>query len=119
MTITMRMPVRSSRMAFRPASISLSSGISAGSSVSLLWPHHYPLQHALSGNYYNRAGAVVGLAFPERSRSVLFIGNHGTTANWCYGTGAECNDPCMSQRGEHAYPYQHQIWAYDANDLLD
>ena len=39
------------------------------------------------------------------------------TGTFCYGEGATCNDPTDSSKGNHAYPYQYQVWAYDANDL--
>jgi hypothetical protein len=48
---------------------------------------------------------------------VLFFGRQGT-GPYCYGTGDECNDPVDGSKGTHAYPYRHQVWAYDANDLL-
>lgn len=75
---------------------------------------------------------VVGIAFPVGSKSVLFIGRHAKGA-YCYGPGTSdkslegkpdgqgnvwCYDPVSSSKGTHAYPYVHQIWAYDADDLL-
>jgi hypothetical protein len=56
------------------------------------------------------------MAFPNGSRSVLFIGRQGIGV-FCYGTGTECGDPVDESKGTHAYPYIHQIWAYDALDL--
>jgi hypothetical protein len=70
--------------------------------------------------YYNLATEIRGLAFVPGTRSVLFIGRHGI-GEYCYGTGGvegDCYDPVDSSKGTHAYPYVHQIWAYDANDLL-
>lgn len=83
---------------------------------------YYPLAHPLAqpdtqNLLYNLATQIVGVAFPEGSRSVLFFGRHGT-GPYCYGTGAECGDPADDSKGTHAYPYQHQVWAYDANDLV-
>ncbi len=66
---------------------------------------------------YVRGDAVGGVAFPTGTRSVLFIGVHGS-GQPCYGEGAACGDPVSSYKGDHAYPYVHQVWAYDANDLL-
>ena len=71
---------------------------------------------------YSGANAVIGgsdmingVVFPDGSKSVLFIGRHGDT--YCYGTGAECNDPIVEDKGTHGYPYHYQIWAYNADDL--
>ncbi len=80
----------------------------------------YPAEHPLapwSGTsaLYNGATVIGGLAFPAGSRSVLFFGRHGDT--FCYGTGEECGDPAESDKGNHAWPYRHQVWAYDAGDL--
>jgi len=58
-----------------------------------------------------------GLAFPSGMRSVLFFGMHGNGA-FCYGESAECGDPAHNSKGEHTYPYEHRVWAYDANDLV-
>jgi hypothetical protein len=64
-----------------------------------------------------QSDAVVGMAFPAGSRSVLFFGRHGS-GPYCYGTGAECSDPADGSKGTHAYPYVHQVWAYDAAELV-
>jgi hypothetical protein len=64
---------------------------------------------------FNGATKIGGVAFPAGTRSVLFIGRHGD--KHCYGEGAQCGDPIESSKGNHAYPYRHQIWAYDAADL--
>lgn len=81
---------------------------------------------------FNGSTNIGGVAFPSGSRSVLFIGRQGTGAR-CYGTGTTnkalhntphpqgerwCYDPTNSYKGDHAYPYRHQVWAYDATDLL-
>jgi len=80
----------------------------------------YPAEHPLAdwngtGPLYNGATVIGGLAFPSGSRSLLFFGRHGET--FCYGTGDECGDPAESDKGNHAWPYRHQVWAYDAEDL--
>ncbi len=81
--------------------------------------------------YFTGVTRLGGMAFPPGTRSVLFIGRHGTT--FCYGTGTGtqslhgksdgqgnvyCYDPVDYSKGSHGYPYKHQIWAYDAADLL-
>ena len=99
----------------------------------------YPLGNATtqSGTTQNQifvqSDVIAGVAFPPGTRSVLFFGRHGTGA-YCYGPGTSnpslagqpsgegddwCYDPAQSSKGTHAYPYRHQVWAYDANDLLE
>ena len=57
---------------------------------------------------------------------------HRPGAEFCYGTGTAdaskhgtiglnneqfCYDPTSTDKGQHAYPYRYQIWAYDLNDF--
>jgi hypothetical protein len=84
---------------------------------------YYPLKTPLAdvskqNPYYNLATSFGGIAFPGKTRSVLFFGRHGI-GPYCYGTGEECNDPVDPSKGTHAYPYIYQIWAYDVDDLVD
>lgn len=83
------------------------------------YPLATPLANADTANpYYTRADNIGGVAFPPGTRSVLFIGRHGTGLP-CYGLASECNnDKANIYKGEHSYPYAMQVWAYDANDLL-
>ena len=82
----------------------------------------YPLSAAIDGDpdkkssLWNLTSEVRGMVFPEGSSSVLYFGTHGV-GDYCYGTGSACGDPQRSSKGTHAYPYQYQIWAYDAADL--
>lgn len=79
---------------------------------------------------FNGSTKIGGVAFPNGTRSVLFVGRHGT--NFCYGAGTStpslngkpdgqgnvyCYDPTDSSKGGHGFPYRHQVWAYDAADL--
>lgn len=66
---------------------------------------------------------------------MLFFGTHGI-GPYCYGCGCAegsaaspsctptadcpeyCYDPADGSKGTHSYPYRHQVWAYDANDLV-
>lgn len=96
----------------------------------------YPDDHQGLGAYdranefFSSASMVGGIAFPSGTRSVLFIGRHGST--YCYGEGTKdmalhmkphplgtswCYDPSNSDKGTHGFPYRHMVWAYDANDL--
>lgn len=83
----------------------------------------YPLDHPLgtgwgsTSDLFNGTTVMAGAVWPEGTRSVLFFGRQGI-GEWCYGTGAACNDPVNAYKGTHAYPYVYQIWAYDARDLL-
>lgn len=89
---------------------------------------YYPLVNPVCGSVgceasqnsvFNLTTRLGGMAFPSGSRTVLFIGAHGT-GRYCYGTAQECgNDANLPDvKGPHAQPYRYQIWAYDANDLV-
>ncbi len=86
-----------------------------------------------TNDLFIQSDAVVGVAFPAGSRSVLFVGTHGQ-GEYCYGPGTSdqslhgtpdgegnvyCYDLVSSAKGTHAYPYVHQVWAYDADELLE
>jgi hypothetical protein len=82
--------------------------------------------------YWNNAGYGYrgGGVIPDVGRSILFFGTQGM-GKWCYGCGSPANPPqCESgcteccfekvnpgDKGMHAYPYQHQILAYDLEQL--
>ncbi|MDT7041968.1 hypothetical protein [Candidatus Nitronereus thalassa] len=83
---------------------------------------YYPATHPLDewgeeSTIFNGTSEVKGVVFPRNSRTVLFFGQQGV-GPFCYGTPTECNDPIGDYKGNHAYPYVTQIWAYDALDLL-
>jgi hypothetical protein len=88
---------------------------------------YYPSGHPTLGDwngtnaYFNGTTQIRGLAFPSGTRSLLFIGRHGT-GTFCYGSGGssggDCYDPADSSKGNHAYPYVYQVWAYNGVDLL-
>jgi hypothetical protein len=82
----------------------------------------YPLDHPLApvdeqNDSFNLTTQITGIAFPPGTRSVLFFGRHGA-GPFCYDTAEVCGDPVDPYKGPHAYPYFHQVWAYDALDLL-
>jgi hypothetical protein len=84
----------------------------------LYYPPAHPLgQWGTQNPYVNGSTSIRGLVFPARTRSLLLFGRHGT-GPFCYGSGAECNDPADQSQGTHAYPYEYYVWAYDALDLL-
>ncbi len=89
---------------------------------------YYPLSNAVCGSVgceatqnsiFNLTTRVGGMAFPPGTRTVMFVGATGV-GPYCYGTALACgNDTAMPDvKGPHAQPYQYQIWAYDANDLV-
>ena len=80
---------------------------------------------------YGATTYIRGMAVIAGTRTVLYFGNNGMGA-YCYGNGTadqslagtvgadgarSCYDPTESGKGQHAYPYRYQVWAYDLNDL--
>lgn len=102
---------------FNPASID--SGNDIGAVELLRYTSDNPLGpgEQTQNPYFNLNTRVEGVVFPNGTRSVLFFGEHGI-GPYCYGDGAQCGDPADESKGNHAYPYVYQVWAYDANDLL-
>jgi hypothetical protein len=118
---------------FDPADVGTVEEVSGN---TLVW---YPLAEPLSpetaqSDLFNLSTSIPGVAFPPGTRSILFIGRHGT-GPYCYGSGTSdpdlhgsptgdgsdiwCYDPTDDSKGNHAYPYRHQVWAYDAAELLE
>lgn len=82
---------------------------------------YYPQDHTVNSwdvqsTFFNGTTRVRGVVLPPGTRSVLFFGRHGL-GPFCYGTGADCNDPYDQYKGTHAPPYVYYVWAYDVNDL--
>lgn len=102
---------------FDPSDIE--SGGNASATTLLLYTSDNPLGpgEQTQNDYFNLNTRVEGVVFPNGTRSVLFFGEHGI-GPYCYGDGVECGDPADESKGNHAYPYVYQVWAYDANDLL-
>lgn len=98
--------------------------VGAGGSVPAQMLIGYPYGRQLGPGvetqnpYFNLTTNITGLVFPNGTRSVLFFGRHGT-GRYCYGESSACGDPSGDYKGNHAYPYKYQVWAYDANDMLD
>jgi hypothetical protein len=83
-----------------------------------------------SNPVYGATVEMGGLALIAGTRTALFIGRNGI-GEFCYGNGTGdkslagtlgpdneklCYDPVSSSKGQHAYPYRYQIWAYDLDD---
>ncbi|MBY0496291.1 MAG: hypothetical protein K2Y23_18950 [Cyanobacteria bacterium] len=96
---------------------------------------YYPQQHATLGPWeganevFGGTTEVAGVAIIDRA--VLFAGRNGM-GPFCYGQGTGdarvaseprtdgekfCYDPTSNDKGQHAFPYRLQFWAYDINDL--
>lgn len=122
-----------SAFAFDPA------GLTAGKSVPAEPLLYYPTDHATLGAWegsnptYGGTTQVGGVALIRGTSTALFIGRNGTGA-FCYGGGTGdravadsrgadgekmCFDPTNSDKGQHAYPYRYQMWAYDLNELAE
>lgn len=110
----------------------------------------YPDDHPSLGAYGTVTSTMGGVgiaeaqavAFPDKTRSILFFGRIGSALTWEYGEGT--NNPLLNGtivpnlpldasglpvrywydpeqvgwKGGHGYPYTYQIWAYDALDLV-
>lgn len=98
---------------------------------------YYTLEHATLGPWeganqvYGGTTVMGGMAIPNGTRSLLYFGLNGT-GTFCYGNGTNteslagtndpeghpyCYDPLNASKGQHAYPYNYEVWAYDLNDL--
>jgi len=84
--------------------------------------------------FWNGNGAYHGAVIPPGARSILYFGEQGYKNPFCYGEPTSdpaldfqpvpgepgviyCYDPVGGGKGQHGYPYQEQIVAYDLNDL--
>jgi len=94
---------------------------------------YYDADHRTLGQFegsnpvFGGTTLVGGLALVGGTRTALFFGSNGT-GEFCYGNGTAdkalvgkrgddgstyCYDPSSSDKGQHAYPYRYQMWAYD------
>ena len=87
------------------------------------YSNSYPLAPRKGTNpYYNALSRKGGMVFVRGSSSVLIWGGHGAyepPSEVCYGKPKACNDP-TGHKGYHATftQYRHQIWVYDADEIL-
>jgi hypothetical protein len=102
---------------FNPEAVGQQSSVSATDLVHYTSSNPLGTGESTQNPYFNLTTRVNGVVFPNGTRSVLFFGHHGI-GPYCYGDGAECGDPSDDSKGTHAYPYRYQVWAYDANDLV-
>jgi hypothetical protein len=100
---------------------------------------YYSMDHPTLGPWeganatYGATTEVGGVALIGGTSTALFIGRNGS-GTFCYGNGTAnrglvdtrgadgekyCFDPVTADKGQHAYPYRYQMWAYDLNDLAE
>jgi hypothetical protein len=76
---------------------------------------------------WNWTATVGGCCIPNGTGSILFFGSNGI-GKYGYAKGGSVDttpgdgetwmyDPPLNTKGEHAYPYRKQIWAYDLRDF--
>jgi len=115
-SIVTRTSLGPSAWVFDPNQIGVTNPVPATQVVGYPDGHWTLGDYSQANSYMGGSDTVAGVVWPTGSRTVLFFGRHGDT--YCYGTGAECNDPADDSKGGHGYPYHARIWAYDANDLF-
>jgi hypothetical protein len=119
-----------SALSFDPAQI---GGATTPASPLVYYNSEHPTLGIFSGANATWGGTagMGGVALIGGTRTALFVGRNGL-GEYCYGNGTAtqalhgtpspdgskwCYDPTSADKGQHAYPYRFQIWAYDLNDL--
>jgi hypothetical protein len=127
-----------SRTSYGPAAFTFDPAeVDAGKNASAHALLYYTSDHQTLGSWegsnptYGGTMQVGGLALIAGTRTALFVGRNGT-GPFCYGIGTGdreldgtrspdgeryCFDPTTSDKGQHAYPYRYQMWAYDLSEL--
>jgi hypothetical protein len=115
---------------FDPNRLAASAGSTVPAKTLLFYPYEAALENSVPGQIqevWNWTSIPRGCAVPNGTRTVMFIGRHGT-GEFQYGVGGTeghtnntpqvpIYDPSDNSTGEHAWPYRYQVWAYDASDL--
>ena len=125
-----------SRTSVGPAAFSFDPAKVGQAKVSATPLLYYTGDHATLGPWeganstYGASTGIRGLALIAGTRTALYFGRNGLGRH-CYGNGTadkaldntrgpdgemRCYDPASNDKGQHAYPYRYQIWAYDLND---
>ena len=125
------------RSSFGPAAFSIDLSKVGEPAVPATPLVMYPGDHPALGPWngsnptYGGTTQIGGMVIVPGTRSMLFLGSNGR-GPFCYGEGTAdksldgrpapggekyCYDPISPDKGQHAYPYSYQIWAYDLNDL--
>jgi hypothetical protein len=127
-----------SRTSFGPSAFAINPAQVGQPEVNAMPLLYYTGDHATLGQWsgsnptYGATTSIAGLVIVPGTRSLLYFGSNGT-GPYCYGPstnepgkagttetqGGEpyCYDPLYPHKGQHAYPYNTQVWAYDLNDL--
>lgn len=105
-----------SAFAFNPVDLGKANPVRATPLVYYSQGHPTLGKWNQSGPQFNGTTEIRGTVFPEGTNSLLYFGRQGI-GPFCYGTGSECSDPANDSKGNHAYPYVYQVWAYDAEHL--
>lgn len=113
--------------------------VTAGKSAAAEPLLYYPKDHPTLGNWeasnptYGGTMQLGGAALINGTRTALFAGRNGL-GEFCYGHGTsdeslhgkrgpdgetQCFDPTTTDKGQHAYPYRYQFWAYDLSELAE
>ena len=127
-----------SRTSYGPAAFAFDPAlIDSGKNAPAYPLMYYTSDHQTLGAWegsnptYGGTMQVGGLALIAGTRTALFIGRNGL-GPFCYGEGTGdqakanqrgpggeryCYDPTSADKGQHAYPYRFQMWAYDLSEL--
>lgn len=118
---------------FDPAEVK--AGTTAEAHPLLYYPHDRPTlgRWEASNPTYGGTMQLGGAALINGTRTALFVGRNGL-GEFCYGNGTsdeslkgtrgpdgetQCFDPTSTDKGQHAYPYRYQFWAYDLAELAE
>jgi hypothetical protein len=124
-----------SRTSFGPSAFAFDPN-KLGQTQTLSQLLYYPQAHPLAtwdatSELFNGTTKIGGIVFPQGTDTVLYIGRQGV-GTYCYGNATLqnpppppgpdgtnfCYDPSTgSGKGNHAYPYVYQVWAYRAGDF--
>jgi hypothetical protein len=117
--------------AFNPSDIGVRSPVPATPLLYYTDAHPTLGEWSESGAIYGGTARVDALVIIGGTRTALYFGSIGTGTP-CYGNGTSnqsldhtpspdgtlwCYDPTSTDKGQHAYPYHYQIWAYDLNEF--
>ncbi len=69
-----------------------------------------------SGKLLPEVGTIAGGGIVPGTRTLIMFGVEASRT--CYGTGAQCNDPCSQDQGYHGSPYTAVVYAFDLRDLV-
>jgi hypothetical protein len=133
LSIVMRTSHGPAAFAFDPADVE--GGKTAAAHPLLYYPHDHPTlgKWEATNPTYGATTQVGGVALINGTRTALFVGRNGL-GEFCYGGGTsdeslkgkrgadgetQCFDPSSSDKGQHAYPYRYQFWAYDLGELAE